>query len=43
MIWEPIVNCHPVKWPNKAHSLDGGKPRRLQLEHHWPATSDAQR
>jgi hypothetical protein len=29
--------------PNKAHALDGGKPRRLQLEHHWPATSDAQR
>jgi hypothetical protein len=28
---------------NKAHALDGGKPRRLQMEHHWPATSDARR
>jgi hypothetical protein len=31
------------KKPNKAHALDGGKPRRLQMEHHWPATSDAHR
>jgi hypothetical protein len=29
--------------PNQAHPLDGGKPRRLQIERHWPATSDARR
>jgi hypothetical protein len=29
--------------PNNAQALDGGKPRRLQIERHWPATSDAQR
>jgi hypothetical protein len=29
--------------PNKPHTLDGGKARRFQIEHHWPATSDARR